>query len=113
MLFSTVVMHIGDHVKKKTDLVDKQKRFFWLLNWPKKSLLQRTCITFLSNFVNESLRKFFLSNSVICRKETELKPVKYKKKRSFLESWKRKPSVSRECWLKTYNVQLLDFYHDR
>ena len=76
-------MHIGDHVKKKTDLVDKQKRFFWLLNWPKKSLLQRTCITFLSNFVYESLRKFFLSNSVICRKETELKPVKCKKKSFF------------------------------
>lgn len=70
-------------LKKKTDLVDKQKRFFWLLNWPKKSLLQRTCITFLSNFVNESLRKFFLSNSVICRKETELKPVKCKKKTFF------------------------------
>ena len=112
MLFSTGVMDIGDHVKK-TDLVDKQKRFFWLLNWPKESLLQRTCITFLSDFVSESLRKFFLWNSVICRKETKLKPVKCKKTFFTLESWKRKPSVSRECRLETYNVQLLDFYYDR
>ena len=49
-------------------------------------------------------------NSVICRNETELKPVNVKKTFFTLESLKRKPSVSRECRLETYNVQLLDFY---
>lgn len=73
-------MDIGDHVKKKNWSRRQTKKILLAVELAKKIVITKNL--YQLSLVNESLRKFFLLKSVICRNETELKPFNVKKRSS-------------------------------